>query len=72
MAAQKKKTTDEQAAERCGMTVEQWQHVKQQAAGDRSRGRRPAGTAGADTKLAGWGAVDDQMPLFADSEYELA
>ena len=39
MAAQPKKTKDEQAAERCGMTVEQWQLVKQQTAAAQGRGR---------------------------------
>jgi hypothetical protein len=68
MAAQPKKITDEQAAERCGMTVEQWQHVKQQTAAAQGRGRRPTGTAGAETKLTSWGAVHDQMQLFPTAE----
>ena len=68
MAAQPKKTADDQAAERCGMTVEQWQHAKQQTAAAQGRGRRPAGTAGAETKLASWGAVYDQMQLFPSAE----
>jgi hypothetical protein len=50
------------------MTAEQLTHAKQQAAADRGRGRRPAGTAGADTKLAGWGQVDGQAQLFVTGQ----
>jgi hypothetical protein len=60
------KTKDEIAAELCGMTVKQWQQMKQRVSSDRTRGKRPAGTTGADTNLATWGQVADQMPLFTD------
>jgi hypothetical protein len=65
MTEKPKKTKAEEAAQHCGMTVEQWQNAKAQTAADRGRGRRPAGTAGAEAKLAGWGAVEDQIQLFA-------
>ena len=59
------KTREEIAAEACGMTIEQFRGVKAQTAAARQRGKRPAGTAGAETKLAGWGEVDGQEQLFA-------
>ena len=65
MAQKEKKTKTEEIAKQLGMTAEQLTHVKQQAAAARGRGRRPAGTAGADTKLASWGQVDGQAQLFA-------
>jgi hypothetical protein len=65
MAAPAKKTNDEKAAEACGMTIEKFQAVKAQTSAARGRGRRPAGTAGAETKLAGWGEVEGQEQLFA-------
>ncbi|MFD8500135.1 hypothetical protein [Amycolatopsis sp. NPDC059657] len=67
---QPKKTQEQIAADLCGMTVEQWQHTKQQATAAKGRGRRPAGTAGAETKLARWGEVDGQEQLFAGDEQE--
>lgn len=63
--AHPKKSREEIAAEACGMTFEQFQAVKAQTTAARGRGRRPAGTAGAETKLAGWGEVDGQEQLFA-------
>jgi hypothetical protein len=63
--AQQKRTKDEQAAQRCGMTVGQWQAARERAASDRTRGRRLAG-AKAEATLASWGQVADQMPLFTD------
>ncbi|MFF4598128.1 hypothetical protein [Amycolatopsis sp. NPDC001319] len=65
MAQNKKKPTDEQLATRHGMTAEQWRHAKTQTKAARGRGKRPAGTAGAETKLATWGAVEGQEQLFA-------
>jgi transposase-like protein len=62
------KNQTEQIAKQLGMTAEQLAHVKQQAQAARGRGRRPAGTAGADTKLAGWGDVDGQAQLFGTSK----
>jgi len=64
MAAKDKTTTEAQTADQLGMTVEQLRHVKGQIAAAKGRGRRPAGTAGAETKLAGWGAVEGQEQLF--------
>jgi len=64
MAHKEKRNNAEDIAEQLGMTAEQLAHVKQQTAAERGRGRRPAGTAGADTKLAGWGQVDGQAQLF--------
>ncbi|MEU6643204.1 hypothetical protein ABZ863_11700 [Saccharomonospora sp. NPDC046836] len=63
----RKKTADKDAAAACGMNVDQWNQVRQQAGAARTRGRRPSGTAGCDTKLATWGPVEDQMTLFTDS-----
>jgi hypothetical protein len=68
MAQKEKKTKTEEIAKQLGMTAEQLTHVKQQTAADRGRGRRPAGTAGADTKLASWGQVDGQAQLFATGQ----
>jgi hypothetical protein len=65
--AQKEKKTEE-IAKQLGMTAEQLAHVKQQAAAARGRGRRPAGTAGAEAKLAAWGQVDGQAQLFATGQ----
>ncbi|MEU9688119.1 hypothetical protein [Amycolatopsis japonica] len=66
MAAQgKKKTKDELEAEALGMTVEKLHELKDQVGAAKGRGRRPAGTAGADTKLAAWGQVEGQEELFA-------
>ncbi|NKQ57132.1 hypothetical protein HFP15_30105 [Amycolatopsis sp. K13G38] len=48
------------------MTIEQWQRVKAQTTAAKARGKRPAGTAGAETKLAGWGEVAGQEALFAE------
>jgi hypothetical protein len=62
-----KKNKAQKAAEACGMSVEEWTQARQQATSSRTRGRRPAGTAGADAKLATWGPVEDQMGLFADT-----
>ncbi|OKA06455.1 hypothetical protein [Amycolatopsis regifaucium] len=65
MAAQgKKKTKAELDAEALGMTVEKLHELKSQVGAAKGRGRRPAGTAGADTKLATWGDVDGQSELF--------
>jgi hypothetical protein len=72
MAAQAKKPTDAQVAANHGMTIEQWQRVKAQHAAAKGRGRRPAGTAGAETKLAAWGQVDGQEQLFACDPDETA
>lgn len=63
--AKPKKTREEIAAEACGMTIEKFQAVKAQSTAAKQRGKRPAGTAGAETKLAGWGEVDGQEQLFA-------
>ncbi|MFD8492418.1 hypothetical protein [Amycolatopsis sp. NPDC059657] len=63
-----KKTKEQIAAEQCGMTIEEWRRAKQLATAAKGRGRRPAGTAGAETKLAGWGDVDGQAQLFACDE----
>jgi hypothetical protein len=65
MAQKEKKNKTDEIAKQLGMTAEQLAHVKEQAAAARGRGRRPAGTAGADTKLASWGQVDGQAQLFA-------
>jgi hypothetical protein len=46
------------------MTIEQWQRVKAQTSAARARGKRPTGTAGAETKLTTWGDVDGQEALF--------
>ncbi|SFW50327.1 hypothetical protein [Amycolatopsis australiensis] len=62
---QAKKTREQIAAEACGMTIEQFRAVKAQTTAARQRGKRPAGTAGAAAKLAGWGEVDGQEQLFA-------
>lgn len=59
------KSKEELAAERCGMIIEQWQRVKAQTSAAKARGKRPAGTAGAETKLATWGEVEGQEALFA-------
>lgn len=65
MAAQgKKKTKDEIAAAELGIPVAQLHALKTQTAAARGRGKRPAGTAGADTKLAAWGTVEGQSELF--------
>jgi hypothetical protein len=66
MTGKDKKTTDELAAARCGMAVDQWRHVKAQTSAARARGKRPAGNAGAETKLAGWGEVNGQEALFTN------
>ncbi|MEV0066121.1 hypothetical protein [Amycolatopsis sp. NPDC050768] len=63
--APKKKLTNEEIAERHGMTAEQWRRAKTQTAAARGRGKRPKGTAGADTKLATWGQAEGQEQLFA-------
>jgi hypothetical protein len=68
MAQKEKKTNTEEVAKQLGMAAEQLAHVKGQAAAARGRGRRPAGAAGADTKLAGWGRVDGQAQLFATGQ----
>lgn len=68
MAAQGKKTTEELAAENLGIPVEKLRELKAQTRSAKSRGKRPAGTAGAEAKLAGWGAVDGQQQLFACDE----
>jgi hypothetical protein len=68
MVKKAKNTNAEQIANQLGMTPEQLAHVKGQAAAARGRGRRPAGTAGAETKLANWGQVDGQAQLFATDE----
>ncbi|NKQ53555.1 hypothetical protein HFP15_11755 [Amycolatopsis sp. K13G38] len=68
MTGKDKKSKDELAAARCGMTIEQWQRIKAQTCAARARGKRPAGTAGAETKLAGWGDVDGQEALFTDEQ----
>jgi hypothetical protein len=68
MAQKPKKDKAEDIAQQLGMTAEQLAHVKGQAAAARGRGRRPAGTAGAETKLAGWGQVEGQAQLFATDE----
>lgn len=60
------KTKEELAAARCGMTIEQWHRVKAQTSAAKARGKRPAGTAGAETKLAGWGDVQGQEALFTN------
>lgn len=65
MTAKPKKSKEELVAARHGMTIEQWQRVKAQNAAARSRGKRPTGRVGAETKLTGWGEVDGQEPLFA-------
>ncbi|MEC3976247.1 hypothetical protein [Amycolatopsis sp. H20-H5] len=62
--AARKQDSQEKVAKKLGMTPEQLAHVEQQAAAARARGRRPAGTAGAETKLASWGDVDGQDALF--------
>ena len=62
--AKPKKTREEIAAEACGMTIEQFQALKAQTTAAKQRGKRPAGAAGAETKLAGWGAVEGQEQLF--------
>jgi hypothetical protein len=59
-----RKSKEELAAARCGMSIEQWRRVKVQTSAARARGKRPTGTAGADTKLASWGEVDGQNALF--------
>ena len=64
MAAQGKKTKDERAAEELGITVEKLRELKGQAGAAKQRGKRPAGTAGAEAKLAGWGQVEGQAELF--------
>jgi hypothetical protein len=64
MTEKPKKNKEELAAERCGMTIEQWQRVKAQSSAARARGKRPTGTAGAETKLTTWGDVDGQEALF--------
>jgi hypothetical protein len=66
--AQKEKKKTEEIAKQLGMTAEQLAHAKEQVAAARGRGRRPAGTAGADTKLAGWGQVDGQAQLVATGQ----
>jgi hypothetical protein len=58
----------EKAAKACGMDTEEFVTVQQRVRIEKARGRRPAGTAGADTKLANWGEVEGQADLFADSE----
>jgi hypothetical protein len=63
MAQQEKKSKAELAAQSYGMTVEQWQRAKSQNAAARGRGKRPAGTAGADVQLAVWGEVEGQEQL---------
>jgi transposase-like protein len=68
MAQKEKKNNTDEVAKQLGMTAEQLTHARQQAAAARGRGRRPAGTAGADTKLAGWGQVDGQAQLFATGQ----
>jgi hypothetical protein len=60
----RKKTREEIVAAACGMTIEQFRALKAQTTAAKQRGRRPAGTAGAETKLAGWGEVDGQEQLF--------
>jgi hypothetical protein len=65
MTDKPRKSKEELAAERCGMSIEQWQRVKAQTSAARARGKRPAGTTGADTKLASWGEVEGQEALFA-------
>ncbi|RJQ92386.1 hypothetical protein [Amycolatopsis panacis] len=65
MAAKKAKQSEDQLAARHGMTGEQWRHAKVQHAAANSRGKRPAGTAEAETKLASWGAVEGQQQLFS-------
>jgi hypothetical protein len=62
-----KKDKAEETAQQLGMSTEQLARAKNQATADRGRGRRPAGTAGAEAKLAGWGEVDGQAQLFADA-----
>lgn len=64
MTDKPKKSKEELAAERCGMTIEQWQQARTQTSAARGRGRRPTGTAGAETKLAAWGDVEGQEALF--------
>ncbi|GAB3365755.1 hypothetical protein [Amycolatopsis echigonensis] len=65
MAAQGKKTKEELAAENLGIPVEKLRELKAQTRAAKSRGKRPAGTAGAETKLAAWGPVEGQEELFA-------
>ena len=65
MGSKAKKSREEIAAEACGMTIEAFRALKAQTTAAKQRGRRPAGTAGAETKLAGWGEVDGQEQLFA-------
>ncbi|MEU4674475.1 hypothetical protein AB0F91_42590 [Amycolatopsis sp. NPDC023774] len=65
MAPNKKKPTDDELASRHGMTGEQGRHAKSQVSAARGRGKRPTGTAGADTKLTAWGDVEGQEQLFA-------
>jgi hypothetical protein len=66
MTDKPKKSKEELAAERCGMAIEQWQRVNAQTSAARTRGKRPAGTAGAETKLATWGEVEGQEALFTN------
>lgn len=57
----------EQAAETCGMSIEQWSETKKQAHSALTRGRR----AQAQKKLDTWGDVDGQDTLFdVDDEGE--
>jgi len=60
------RTKDEIAADACGMTIEQFRALKTQTTAAKQRGKRPAGTAGAETKLTSWGEVDGQEQLFAN------
>lgn len=66
MTEKPKKTKEELAAAQCGMSIEQWQRIKAQTSAAKARGKRPVGTAGAETKLASWGDVQGQETLFAE------
>lgn len=58
----------EKSAKACGMTVEEWITARQRSQVEQTRGRRPAGIAALDSKLANWGEVEGQADLFAASE----
>jgi hypothetical protein len=52
----------EKLAEQSGMTPEGWSNARKQASAARTRGRRAEATV--EKKLANWGTVESQMPLF--------
>lgn len=50
-------------ARACGMTIVEWQGMRQQVGQHRSHGHRPKGTA---KKLDDWGDCPGQMSMFEE------